>query len=357
MFMKQIRALVIAAVSLVLLSGTVGAYAGQQTRVHLVVDQAIRTFNTTMVTVGEFLEEQNITLDEYDYLDPSPETALRDALVITINRAFPVLLQIDGAEPVEALAPGVQMHQFVALYSEVTGIRYSYKAAWTQVIEPGDTIQLYVRQFVMEKRLESIPFTTTRVETDTLPLGTEDIIVQGRVGTKSLTYEVEMEEEKEIKRTLISEVIEELPVMRVVLVGTMVVVEEEVVEEDPNKMPEFEYTKVLTMRAYAYTCDYASTGKRPGDKGFGICATGITAQYGVVAVDPKVIPLHTKLYIEGYGFAIAGDTGGAIKGEVIDLYMNTSAEAKAFGRQTRQVYILADQNFDLGLDLYANQSR
>jgi len=178
-----------------------------------------------------------------------------------------------------------------------------------------------------------------------LPGGTELLVVNGRVGTKNLTYEVEIENGREIKRTLISEIIEELPVARIILVGTAA--------DDPNRAPVFDYSEVLTMNATAYTCDFASTGKRPGDKGFGICATGMTAQYGVVAVDPKVIPLHTKLYIEGYGFAIAGDTGGAVKGNVIDLYLDTTAEAINFGRQKRQVYILTDQEYDLGLDLYA----
>ncbi len=51
----------------------------------------------------------------------------------------------------------------------------------------------------------------------------------------------------------------------------------------------------------------------------GLTATGIRAKYGVVAVDPRIIPLGTRLYIPGYGYAIAADTGGAIKGRRIDL--------------------------------------
>jgi len=347
MLIKQIRALVIAAVLLVLLSGTVGAYAGQQTRVRISNGvETTRYVTTTTETVGEVLAEENIVLGEFDVVEPSLETALRDSMMITISRAFPIQVKIDNAEPIEAFATGVKLYEFANIYGKQTGLRYTYNTSeWTQVIEPGQVVQLYIRQFTMEKRLASIPFTILRVESDVLSIGEEEVVVQGRVGTKNMTYEVEMENGKEIKRTLVSETIEELPVTRVILVGTA--------DNDPNKMPVFDYTEVRTMSTTAYTSDYASTGKRPGDKGFGICATGITAQYGVVAVDPKVIPLYTKLYIEGYGFAIAGDTGGAIKGEVIDIYLDTTAEARAFGRQKRQVYILADQNFDLGIDLYA----
>ena len=67
----------------------------------------------------------------------------------------------------------------------------------------------------------------------------------------------------------------------------------------------------------------------------------------MVAVDPKVIPLGTILYVEDYGIAIAGDTGGAIKGHDIDLFMNTRSEARSFGRRDKEVYILKDQNIDV----------
>ena len=77
-------------------------------------------------------------------------------------------------------------------------------------------------------------------------------------------------------------------------------------------------------------------------------ATGMKAQYGVIAVDPRVIPLGSRVYVESsdggkswvYGFAIAGDTGGAIKGNRIDLCYNTKAECYQFGRKSATVYVL-----------------
>ena len=79
----------------------------------------------------------------------------------------------------------------------------------------------------------------------------------------------------------------------------------------------------------------------PGDgDGRGITATGIPATRGVVAVDPNVIPLGTRLFIPGYGEAIAADTGGAIVGNKIDLLMESYSEAISFGRQDITVYVL-----------------
>jgi 3D (Asp-Asp-Asp) domain-containing protein len=96
----------------------------------------------------------------------------------------------------------------------------------------------------------------------------------------------------------------------------------------------------MTMVATAYDPGPVSTGKRPGDQGYGVTASGRRAGYGVVAVDPRVIPLGTRLFIPGYGYAVAGDTGSAIKGNRIDLGFATYAEAVRFGRQTVTVYIL-----------------
>jgi 3D (Asp-Asp-Asp) domain-containing protein len=94
--------------------------------------------------------------------------------------------------------------------------------------------------------------------------------------------------------------------------------------------------KMITLEATAYypgpedTWPYAS----------GTTASGLKAGYGVVAVDPRVIKLKTLLYVEGYGFAIAADKGGAIKGKKIDLCFDTYEQAVQFGRKKVKVYLL-----------------
>ena len=92
------------------------------------------------------------------------------------------------------------------------------------------------------------------------------------------------------------------------------------------------YRAAYTMHASAYL---------PSDGGgSGITATGIPARHGVVAVDPNVIPLGPRLYIPGYGAAIAADTGGAIVGHTIDLCMESYDEAIQFGRRSVEVYVI-----------------
>ena len=69
-------------------------------------------------------------------------------------------------------------------------------------------------------------------------------------------------------------------------------------------------------------------------------ATGGHCHYGTCAVDPRIIPYGTKLYVEGYGTAVANDCGGAVKGHIIDLYMRSTKECFSWGRRNKKVYIL-----------------
>lgn len=93
--------------------------------------------------------------------------------------------------------------------------------------------------------------------------------------------------------------------------------------------------KVLTMHATAY--DPSAGRKRPTFR----TATGRRAEFGVVAVDPRIIPLNSIVFVEGYGMAIAADTGRAIRGHRIDLCLPTRAQALQFGRRQVRVHILS----------------
>ncbi|WP_298593197.1 3D domain-containing protein [uncultured Mitsuokella sp.] len=95
------------------------------------------------------------------------------------------------------------------------------------------------------------------------------------------------------------------------------------------------------MQRYSAAYMMEATAYLPNDGGgSGVTASGMMAQRGVVAVDTDVIPLGTRLYIPGYGEAIAGDTGGAISGNRIDLCMEDYGEAIQFGRRDVTVYVL-----------------
>ena len=108
--------------------------------------------------------------------------------------------------------------------------------------------------------------------------------------------------------------------------------------EEPEEFIETSYGESMS---YDYAIDMEATAYLPTDgSGEGITAMGIPATYGIVAVDPNVIPLGSRVYIPGYGEALAADTGGAIYGNRIDLCMESYWEAMDFGRRYVTVFVL-----------------
>ncbi|QYK53181.1 MAG: G5 domain-containing protein [Fimbriimonadaceae bacterium] len=98
----------------------------------------------------------------------------------------------------------------------------------------------------------------------------------------------------------------------------------------------FTRAKVLTMESTAYL---------PSDgSGTGRTASGLQAKHGIVAVDPKVIKIGTLVYVEGYGLAVAADTGGAIKGNKIDVCIQSRSAAMQWGRRKVKVHIFTDRH-------------
>ena len=96
------------------------------------------------------------------------------------------------------------------------------------------------------------------------------------------------------------------------------------------------YLSTFSMTATAYTGgSFTAMGLKPVRDPNGL---------STISVDPSVIPLGSKVYVEGYGYAIASDTGGAIKGNKIDLYMNSLQECYSFGRRTVILHIIAYPN-------------
>lgn len=237
------------------------------------------SFKTLAGTVAGALKEQNIELKEGENLSTSLDSKLYRNNMITIDK--PVIIAM--AEPV------------VESTEDVTNVEETKEPEPVKVEEP--------------KKEEVKPKATTK------PADTSNATSRGNVRT---TWGPDVNE-----------------------------VEEGVLETSDGKI--IEYTDVIQLEATAYCACYDCCGKYPGNKWYGITATGTRAKVGTIAVDPKVIPLGTEVYIEGlggaknYGFATAEDTGGAIKGKIIDLYFNTHKETVNWGRQQVNVYILKEQ--------------
>jgi len=180
-------------------------------------------------------------------------------------------------------------------------------------------VRVNTRIVTEEKR---IPFPVKSVQDDSLAPGSTRIKQAGQDGVLLKKYEVTTENGKVVKkRELGSEVIKE-PVTQITAVGVRSKA------KPASRSVSLQNRRVLKMIATAYT----HTGNPT--------ATGVMPYVGGVAVDPKVIPLGTNLYVEGYGYAKAVDTGGLIKGNRIDVFLETAKECYQWGRREVKVYIL-----------------
>lgn len=179
--------------------------------------------------------------------------------------------------------------------------------------------------------LVKIPFQEVKEPSDQLADGQEKVVVLGKEGLIQKTRKLIYQDGELTKEYLIVEKVMMEPTDQVILVG----------RKKPSNLittghGTYRYKEVKEMLATAYYPGPESTA--PYDDGY--TAIGLEAGFGIIAVDPTVIPLRSKVYIPGYGVALAGDVGGAIKGNRVDLCYETLEEAINFGRQWVQVYIL-----------------
>ena len=149
----------------------------------------------------------------------------------------------------------------------------------------------------------------------------------GRDGRKKVTYRVTYRGGKVVSKVFVSKVILKDAIPQIVTAGRYI---------KTSYRGAYAGRRVFTMETSAYSPDARSCGKYAN----GRTATGKRAGYGIAAVDPRVIPMGTKLYIEGYGYAIAADVGGAIKGNRIDLGFNSHKGAIKWGRRKVRVVII-----------------
>ena len=202
----------------------------------------------------------------------------------------------------------------------------------------GDTITVVIVSTKVVEEKFSVPYETVYVEDATLYKGESEIAVQGQNGSVERKYTVTYEDGVEVSRELISEVKTE-PVNQVIAVGTKVYFTN-------NRGFNDSYSKAYDMTATAYS-------PTPENWGYAT-SSGNRARDGVVAVDTRIIPLGTRLYIKSnvpgipdYGYCIAWDTGGAIKNMRVDLFMESEADCVKFGIRDVTVYILEDQTVDV----------
>ncbi len=324
----RLVALLVAAAFLVLgVTGFVWADSG----VTLVVDGDASYVMSDADTVDDLIADAGIVLGPADVVSPSLATPVSDGMTVVVRHAVPVVVDISGS-PLALDVVGSTVADALVATGLDPASGHTVEPSLETPLSPGMTISVsdvFVR--IVEEHVEVDHGTV--VENDpSMEQGSRAIKRQGEPGTTVRIYRVVVTEGVEGPRTLSAESIVTEPVDEVVAVGTrrsaprVVASRAGATSEPPRE------GRTLTVVATAYS---------PGDPGVSTrTATGARATRGIIAVDPSVIPLGTRVYVPGYGNAIAADTGGAIKGDKIDVCFDTRAEALAWGRRTVTITIL-----------------
>lgn len=297
---------------------------------------------TMKTTVRDVLEQNGISVRYYDYINVNLDSKLQKIRKneIYIKRAVPVNVFVDGQE-LKLMTYRDTVKETLTSNAINLGDKDRLDGVTLddKIIKDMNIKVIRVKEETVAEKF-AVPFKTINRENSRLDKGTEKTVREGKEGIREKLYKVIFEDGKAVAKNLVSDSIVSNPIDQIIEFGT-------VLNFKTSRGDVVRYRKVLNMRATAYTSSYADTGKSPGDPGFGITYTGMKARKGVIAVDPKVIPLGTRVFVEipgrnDYGYAIAGDIGGAIKGNLIDLYFDDMGTVNSWGCKNVKVYILVE---------------
>jgi len=303
-----------------------GAVAGLPKAVVVQTASGVHKVSTFRGTVGDVLTDLGVALAPEDRITPATSTQLTSGMHIEHKRAFPVTLIADGRQRT-VMTVVATVNEFLAERPAGVAVRARdrvypspYDALWA-----GAIVRIVRIETTITSEPERLPYAQIARPDGSLPRGLTRVIQPGRPGTRLRQIATMTADGVVIDRQVVAMIIVNPPQDRILQIGTRRVW--------ASRGP-FAGKEILLMEATAY-----APWDGPGTND--ITSIGMRAGYGVVAIDPTIIPYRTELFIEGYGRAIAGDTGGAIVGHRIDLGYNTIREALNFGRRVVKVYILS----------------
>ncbi len=322
----------------------------------------------------EVLTEAGIELEEED----TYETGYADGMnQITVRRMQMVTVINRGAQSVIGTY-GETVGSLLARMGITPGAGDTLSCSSETQTHDGMTIELVHTETRIEEEDTTVPYPVNYYEDPDLEPDAEIVLVAGQNGLTHVKSEVTYRNGKEVSRVIVQETVKTKPVTQLVIRGVDRTIMEQPADPEPAEQAapaassgtasgssssgssssggsrydgsaetsgnvimtssgeSYTYVDVMTCSATAYTCE-----------GYvGHTYSGTLARVGAIAVDPTVIPLGTKMYVVSndgqyvYGYCVAEDIGGGIKGNKIDLYFDTYAECWDFGVRMCTVYIL-----------------
>lgn len=317
------------------------------------LSQTVSAKNTYVITDGDqvtvhttyetnpaiVLDEVGVELSDVDVF----ETADKDGVSeITVRRGMTVLVY-SGGNVMQIISYGESVGEMFTRMGIPLTENSIVSVSLEDMIYDGMEILIQTTLTSTDSYTAVIPFETEYQETNLLDEGVEVILTAGVDGQKLCTAEVTYIDGEESSRELLTEEVISEPVTQIVAIGTGKV-------KGGSKMPIIGDGVIITgsgdVLTYTHRDTFKATAYCRTDEGGEWTSTGTRTRVGAIAVDPRVIPYGTRMFIitkDGsyiYGVATAEDCGGAIKGKRLDLFYETDPECRRFGIRNCDVYFL-----------------
>lgn len=299
----------------------------------------VKVYSTYATDMALVLDQAGVELEEGDTYVTQPgdgvsEITIRRSQLITVSHCGEQTQAISYGETVGGLLNrmGVTVPADCSVSVEMSTSTY-------------DGMVIYIDRIVEveETYTVDIPYETVICYDPTMPVGQQEVLVSGVTGQASRLANVVYVDARETSRTVLEETVITQPVDEVISVGTgSGELQQRIAIGDG-----FIVTETGEVLTYYKSEKFKTTAYTKTDAGCDdITATGTYARVGAVAVDPKVVPYGTRMFIVSddgqyiYGIATAEDCGGGVKGNHIDLYFDTTYECFQYGVRTCTVYFL-----------------
>lgn len=339
----KLVAMLLAAVCLV---GTLSQTAQAENTFVITDGDAVKVHTTHATDPVQVLQEAGVSLSKDDFYttasnDGVSEINVQRAQSITVYFGSEVLQASSYGESLQALFARLGIATDDSVVVSVPLDTMTYNGMQVRVDRLGESTERYT---------VAIPFETVYCDDPTLPEGQQKVLVQGKPGQMLCAANVAYANGEEISRTVFEQTVTIEPVDQVIAVGTGEQVGQ--ASDKPIIGDGFIVLSTGEVLTYTHTDQFVATAYTHFDDGCDeYTANGARVKWGVVAVDPSVIPYGTRMFIVAndgsyvYGLSTAEDCGGAIQNKRLDLYMPTLEEAFQFGIRNCTVYFLGDADW------------
>ncbi|OQP04375.1 hypothetical protein B1690_15820 [Geobacillus sp. 46C-IIa] len=289
---------------------------------------------TTADTVKELLRLQHVAVGPHDKVTPTLSAKIKKGMDIGVEKAFPVRIDVGGKQQ-QAWTTSTTVADFLKQQGIQLGKLDRIEPSLQEKVKEQMTIHITRVKKVTDVVEEPVDFAVVTKRDGSLPKGERRVIEPGEKGKIEKTYEVTFENGKEVARKLIATKTVKESKARIVAIGTKTVHPTKT-SDRPSSRGSDHAAKEFYVTATAYTAYCAGCS--------GVTSTGINLRQNpsakVIAVDPSIIPLGSKVYVEGYGYAIAADTGSSIRGYKIDVFFPERSDAFRWGRKRVKIRVL-----------------